>query len=500
MSLLPAGAQTPAEAEAPSALLAPAMPGGTRRAPARRSAAAGLPARADAGQELLRKPVNALAIVPQSKKITPLFRKSYNVMLHLAQEQGMERDIFRAPISAVLAGLDFDSNDTGLVKRHLRAMATTAVEWQSPTTGEGASWAISGLIGHAEIKREGGQNWLEWSYSVRLKQELLEPSVFARLSLEMIAQLRSHGAIALYEICSRYRDVGRTSRQAWSWWRPVLSGKPETDKQKQLEYRFFKRDVIKRAIDEVNAITDIEVELLEYKAGRFIADLQFSVRRKQQVPLPLVPPGSAPQPLDLTQVVRATALGVDEERAEQCLHEFGEAPLKAALDVLERRVASAFPQPLRDPQRYLRAVLEGARGGPDETPAAHGPGHDADAAGRADLALREVEAKRRVKWTEEWLRRRRDGLADEIAAMGEEAQQALCDSLLADMAARNVHPSIRKRLQTSGWQHAMVLHEMLRFYANASIGEQWDQPSAQQLLDVAAQLGDTAESAGLSAG
>lgn len=453
---------------------------------------------ASGSSEPLRKPVNALAIVPQSKKITPLFRKSYNVMLHLAQEQGMERDIFRAPISAVLAGLDFDSNDTGLVKRHLRAMATTAVEWQSPTTGEGASWAISGLIGHAEIRREGGQNWLEWSYSVRLKQELLEPSVFARLSLEMIAQLRSHGAIALYEICSRYRDVGRTSRQPWAWWRPVLSGKPETDKQKQLEYRFFKRDVVKKAMDEVNAITDIEVELLEYKAGRFISDLQFTVRRKQQVPLPLNAPGSGVRPLDMTQVLRATRLGLDEERAEQLLHDFGDAALKAGLDVLERRVASAYPEPLRDPQRYLRAVLEGARGagGPmvEEGAAAVGaPAH-------ADQALRDQEARRRAKWTEEWLRRRRESLADEIAAMGEEAQQALCDSLLADMVARNVHPSIRKRLQTSGWQHTMVLHEMLRFYARATIGEQWDQPSAQQLLEVASQLGDGSDLAGTLAG
>lgn len=484
-------ASAPAAAPLAAAPLAgtPVQAAPARRPPARRGAA---PVSDPPGSpEPLRKPVNALAIVPQSKKITPLFRKSYNVMLHLAQEQGMDRDIFRAPISAVLAGLDFDSNDTGLVKRHLRAMATTAVEWQSPTTGEGASWAISGLIGHAEIRREGGQNWLEWSYSVRLKQELLEPSVFARLSLEMIAQLRSHGAIALYEICSRYRDVGRTSRQPWAWWRPVLSGKPETDKQKQLEYRFFKRDVVKKAMDEVNAITDIEVELLEYKAGRFIADLQFTVRRKQQVPLPLNAPGVGVRPLDMTQVLRATKLGLDEERAEQLLHDYGDAALKAGLDVLERRVASAYPEPLRDPLRYLRAVLEGARGsvGPvleQGATAGEAPEH-------ADQALREVEARRRAKWTEEWLRRRREGLADEIAAMGEEAQQALSDSLLADMVTRNVHPSIRKRLQTSGWQHTMVLHEMLRFYARATIGEQWDQPSAQQLLDVASQLGDGAE-------
>jgi hypothetical protein len=36
----------------------------------------------------------------------------------------------------------------------------------------------------------------------------------------------------------------------------------------------------------------------------------------------------------------------------------------------------------------------------------------------------------------------------------------------------------------------MVLHEMLRFYARAAIGEHWDQPTPEQLLTVASQLGD----------
>jgi len=451
-------------------------------APAKPSARAE-PRSTASGQEVLRKPVNALAIVPQSRKITPLFRKSYNVMLYLAQEQGMEREIFRAPISAVLAGLDFDSNDTGLVKRHLRAMATTAVEWQSPTTGEGAGWAISGLIGHAEIKRERGQNWLEWSYSVRLKQELLEPSVFARLSIDIISQLRSHGAIALYEICSRYRDVGRTSRQPWSWWRPVLSGKPETDKQKLLEYRFFKRDVLKTAVAEVNALTDIEVALVEYKQGRFVSDLQFTIRRRQQAQLPLQQP---PRPLDMTQVVRATRLGIDEERAEQLLHDHGDETFKAGLDTLEKRITTAFPEPLRDAGRYLKTVLAGSA--PLATGSAQAAPAEASAGGGAPA--REAQDKRRAKWIEEWLRRRREALADDIAAMSEPAQQELVDALQADMLARNVHPSIRKRLQTSGWQHSMVLHEMLRFYAKATIGDHWDQPTPEQLLEVAAQLGD----------
>lgn len=66
----------------------------------------------------------------------------------------------------------------------------------------------------------------------------------------------------------------------------------------------------------------------------------------------------------------------------------------------------------------------------------------------------------------------------------------MCELLAEDMAGRAVHPSIRKRLRGSGWQHPMVLHEMLRFYARAAVGEHWDQPTPEQLPAVAAQWGD----------
>ena len=36
----------------------------------------------------------------------------------------------------------------------------------------------------------------------------------------------------------------------------------------------------------------------------------------------------------------------------------------------------------------------------------------------------------------------------------------------------------------------MVRHEMLKYFGAATFGEQWDEPSAEQLLGVAAELGE----------
>ena len=434
--------------------------------------------------DLLRKPVNTLAIVPKSARITTLGRKSYNVLLFEAQEQGLDKDVFRAPLERIIKGIDFDSNDHALVKKHLRAMVSTTVEWQSPTTGEGSSWNVSGLLAHARLSKERGQVWVEWSYAVNLKQELLQPTVFARLRLEVISQLRSHAGVALYEICTRYKDIGRTSRQAWRWWQPVLSGNPTSERSERQEYRIFKRDTLKLAVAEVNAITDIEVELVEHKQGRFIDEIQFKIQPKKQASILL---WQAPKPVEMGLIERARRLGVADEVAETLCQDHGDAAFSAALDALDRRIATNFPEPLRDPARYLRALLP-AEGHKARLQAAN---RAVDVSARDDPqspAARELQARRQARWLAEWLNRRREQMADEVAGLSAQAQADLVIELLADMDRRKVHPSLRKRLHTSGWQHPMVRSEMIRFYATAVHGAGWDQPSAEQLLAIAAEI------------
>lgn len=435
---------------------------------------------------LLRKAVNTLAIVPKSGKITVLGRKTYNVLLYQAQDQGLEKEVFMAPLEAVIIGLDYDSNDQALIKKHLRAMVSTTVEWQSPTTGEGSSWNVSGLLAHARLFKEYGQVWVEWSYAVNLKQELLEPTVFARLRLEIISQLRSHAGVALYEICMRYKEIGRTARQAWRWWYPVLSGNPPSEKSAKLEYRIFKRDTLKPAIAEINAITDIDIELVEHKQGRAIGEIQFRISPKRQASLALARP---PQPVDMALIARAQRLGVGDETAEGMVLAHGQDAFRAGLDSLERRLASSFPEPLRDPARYLRALM------PAEAAKAQKRAEEIDAQARAHAdpqspVNREAQTKRRARWLAEWTRRQHDKCSADIEALSGDRQKELEEGLIAILQERNAHPSITKRLATSGWQHPMVRHEMLRYFGAATYGENWDNPTAEQLLAVAAEMGE----------
>ena len=439
--------------------------------------------------DLLKKPVNALAIVPVSRKITVLGRKLYNVMLDMSQELGVDQDVYRAPLTEIVSGIDYGSNDLDLIKKHLRSMATTSVEWNSPTTGEGPKWTVCTLIAHATLEKERGQIWVEWSYAKPIKQELLEPSVFARLSLGMLSQMHTYGGIALYEICSRYRAIGRTSRQEWRWWLPVLTGQPNSDRLAKTEYRFFKRDSIKPAIAEINAITDIEVELVEYKAGKSISELQFFVKPKAQASLPLK---TKPKPIDLATVSRAVRAGISDEKAEEITTQFGNEAVMQGLDSLERRIASSFPEPVRDPYRYLKASLEGEqqRKGAgllhDEQTQIDSPKDESQASKKKELAAR-------AAWQEAWMRQQRAKATAMLRELSKEAIAEISEQLLEHMTITNAHPSLIKRLQASGWDHNLVRHLMIDFFAKTTFGEEWAKPTTEQLLEIASQMADIPE-------
>jgi len=423
----------------------------------------------------LRKPVNTLAIIPtKSSKITVLARKAYNVLLYIAQEQGIDQAVFRAPLQSILRGVDFNSHAREIVKQHLRSMVSTTVEWQSPTSGEGEAWNVAALLAHAKVYKVGGENWVEWSFAPNIKHELLEPQRFARLRLDVISQLRRHSGVVLYEICARYRDIGLTARQPWQWWRPVLTGSADTEDSAKQEYRFFKRDTLKLAMAEINAITDLDVELIEHKAGRFIAEIQFRVSKKQTESLPLRHP---PQPVDMSQVVRAAAAGIRAEDAETLINTHGNEAVKAGLDALVKRATSEFPEPLRDPRRYLRALLDS-----NAATSAKGVSSDAvtPAARTAVVAAAALEG-----WKTEWIRRRRAEVVTEFESLGFAQQTEWVDKLRAQLIERGAHPSIRKRLETHGWKHQLVCGELIRCFK----GVAWDRPGPQDLLSIAAEQG-----------
>ncbi|MBR8207203.1 replication initiation protein [Burkholderia cenocepacia] len=311
----------------------------------------------------LRKAVEAIAIQPKSGKITLLTRKLFNVLLAVAQQADDSGDTYRALLSDIVANSAFDSNDTALVKEHLRRMVSVQVEWSTGTSSQkpGRKWGISTLIADAEILEDPTTRrvWVEFSFAPKIKKKLLDPVQYARLSLQFQSQLRSSAGLALYEICVRYltNPSHLTMREPWEWWRPILSGTPDTEAgdEAKREYKYFKRDYLRPAIAEVNAVTNIFVELIEHREGRRVAEIQFRVTERKQ---PMLALDEHPNVFDSTLVDRMVKLGIPLKEAQTLYADSEENRIRAALQMTEQRMRSTTLPPVRSAPALFKDALK----------------------------------------------------------------------------------------------------------------------------------------------
>ncbi|RQH03897.1 replication initiation protein [Paraburkholderia dinghuensis] len=321
----------------------------------------------------LRKAVEAIAIQPKSGKITLLTRKLFNVLLAVAQQADESGDTYRALLSDIVANSAFDSNDTALVKEHLRRMVSVQVEWSQGTSSQkpGRKWGISTLIADAEILEDPATRrvWVEFSFAPKIKKKLLDPVQYARLSLQFQSQLRSSAGLALYEICVRYltNPSHLTMRETWEWWRPILSGTPDTEAgdEAKREYKYFKRDYLRPAIAEVNAVTNIFVELIEHREGRRVAEIQFRVTERKQ---PMLALDEHPNVFDSTLVDRMVKIGIPLKEAQSLYADSEENRIRAALQLTEQRLRSTSLPPVRSAAALFKDALKKGYAPPvDET-------------------------------------------------------------------------------------------------------------------------------------
>ncbi len=322
----------------------------------------------------LRKAVEAIAIQPKSGKITLLTRKLFNVLLAVAQQADDSGDTYRALLSDIVANSAFDSNDTALVKEHLRRMVSVQVEWSTGTSSQkpGRKWGISTLIADAEILEDPTTRrvWVEFSFAPKIKKKLLDPVQYARLSLQFQSQLRSSAGLALYEICVRYltNPSHLTMREPWEWWRPILSGTPDTEAgdEAKREYKYFKRDYLRPAIAEVNAVTNIFVELIEHREGRRVAEIQFRVSERKQ---PMLALDEHPNVFDSTLVDRMVKLGIPLKEAQTLYADSEENRIRAALQMTEQRMRSTTLPPVRSAGALFKDALKKGYAPPVDTDA-----------------------------------------------------------------------------------------------------------------------------------
>lgn len=436
--------------------------------------------------EHMLKHVNAVALVPTEggRQITVQERKLYNVLLHRSQTVGV-KDEYSAGLHEVIKDIDYGSKDTTALKKSLKNLMKTVVEWQSPTSGEIADeWEACVLLSGASIKKDKVSRavTLLWRYDVKVREQLLNPDRYARLVMESLVSLRTHAAIALYEICVRYVDNPghKTARQHWSWWKLVLSGKA-IGVQKG-EYRYWKRDVLSKAIAEINTHTEIEISKpLEFKErdNKTISDLQFEVRLKNARPAQTTEskPLNKLSEADLPLIGWAVKLGLSQSDAEKMFRQFGSEAFSEGLTNLEKRLAvpKEVTDKVQSPSAYLRSILRTK---------ASNKAKESVAKPTTRMRSAKDSEHNKAALMEEWLRGKKDHLRSIFTEMNESEQTELLSGFRTTLQARQL-PSLVKRFDTSGWSHKTLRDNFASYLGETWEGSDWSKPTTEALLDLA---------------
>lgn len=325
----------------------------------------------------IRKSNEAIGLRVVSGRLTLLNRKVFNVLMYHAQrirKLGQDAPIdtptaqkyFWVPLSVLARNASYDSRDMQFLREQISEMQDIKLllETDRQWTSERLIASVT-FVNPKGLHSRTGQVWVGFAFPPEVHESVMQPETYTRLSIHYQGLLRSGTALALYELCRRYatNPSKLTSTYSVEHWYGLLTGNPMPERPEDLpEYKYFKRDVLKNAIAEVNRVTDIEVELIEHKLGRRVQQLQFRVEFKPDTQQE----SSAPFTIDLTLLEKLMALGMTQQEASNVIGEYADDKIKQALAVVAARIGSANGGPVHSKVAYLRWALKSEAKLPDK--------------------------------------------------------------------------------------------------------------------------------------
>lgn len=444
---------------------------------------------------VLKKPVQSLVMIPKIGKLTTTARKLFNVILQASQQQiaDLSRDgivdlgghMYSARLSDLLEPIQQgSSNLRALGKTYFREMMQTTIEWEAPDSKKsGIVWDISHLLSAARLEyvdSDGNPGTstnshliAKWGLPAPIYNALKHPELYAQVNIRQIAKLGSYEALALYEICTRYRTnfEGLTNKSEPLWWVKALTNKqppidPETQAPRYRPWAKFKDDKLKNAIAEINELTDLDVELIEERERKKIAFVQFRVKRKTEF-LEDAPPAI---PAPIAELAMRCGLGLPE--ISRLLRTgTGEGQLRIALLKLETRIARQDLEPVASKMSYLSTVILEAQ----KYVAADGP---VPPSTQIDAPLERQAAPPApppapapIPYKE----RRRAEIKADFTKLSKEEQHPFAlqasDSL---KASGLMQPSVARAIFSQDWlKNGLLLSKMVEAYAVATHGAAW---------------------------
>lgn len=428
-----------------------------------------------------KKPNSAIVMMPKVGKLTAVSRKIFNVILHKTQRQVNDLNLkgkiveathyFSARLDELVDPVERGgSNLTAVAKLSLLEMRRTEVDWEAPDANSGVIWSSMSLLSEAKIVKEGGILYAYWALPPGLLTVIADPQRFTPIDITQLSQLKTYTAVALYEICVRYKynPSGVTSEHSLEWWVDALTQSPpkidpKTKKPKLRLWSKFKNEQVKDAIDEINAKTDIVIELKQHSsglAGKAVTSAQFEVKRKPGKSIASSRPKMSSEIAEL-----AHKLGIPIGDISNLIGQGqSESVLKIAFAKLEDRINREDLAPVESKMAYLRTVLAEINGYVSSVPAVQ----------TKTVVMPVVKALDDLPKALNYQEQRRGEIKDELLNLGKEGQKRYAEIAFGSLQKAGIGTAaIGRKLELGEWTNGILFSKMIEAYAVEQYGENW---------------------------
>jgi hypothetical protein len=423
----------------------------------------------------IKKPSSFLVMVPKIGNLPMVARKIYNAMLHTSQIQIRERmdnnlpinagHFFTARLSHLSALVTANkSNTIDLAKEYLGAMRRMSVDWRAPDAKSPVIWSDMGLLADVKLRRVNNVLWVDWQYPATIYEAIERMDPYTKLDLSVIAHLSTYAGLALYEICSKYKDnpARLTGQQTPEWWVDALTGSErKIDKSTGLpmprrEWRKFKLASLPTALREINALSDLNIRLIEIKTGKAVTSIQFEVilkatyersKPKQKITkeiLEQAPKADVP----LEAITALLGQGVSDE------------VMLYSLKKLQQRIEAPHLTVIDNKAAYLRTLIRDAEGllfaAPEPIVEPPSP--------------QKVPEKSVLSWEDT----RRSEVRQEFLALRSDEQKPYALAAAERMKSAGIFTTaLQRKLNEETWTTGLFLSEAVNQYAISRYGREW---------------------------
>lgn len=430
------------------------------------------------------RPMGTLTMIPKLGNLSLVGRKLFNTLIYSTQMQVwcnmavgrplLATDTFTSPLDELAKLLEVDNTDVFCrnVKQTLEEIRACQMDMLSPSDSlEKITFHNMSLLSTAKIYSINRRAHISWAFPPEILAAIIEPDYYTTLKLSIIGKLKTYRGIAMYEICSRFKNnpSGATSWQTVDWWMDALQASKDENIQKR-DWRKFKYKYLNPKnpdlLEEINTNTDLDISL-EEDGARPVKLVRFRVSVKASA--------LAEVKKYITPEFAASAIEIKvAEGLIDTLLSSGKNPdaIRHTFDVIRLRLSDTKADPIINMNSYFRSVLKdtenkyewaknGGTGTYDEISAIKsGVSPDQSAGDASKIAPPSI----------------RTMLKTEFDSLSPEIQDKFRIEAIDELKESGLYlPTIRKALESGGIPKTGIFaSKSVEIYARTTYGKDWE--------------------------